>query len=66
METEESSMSMHVSGALHVTEVEGIRREIAEAHVMELIEALADALVGAPHWRHQAQELLRRLSERPR
>ena len=55
-------MSMHASGGLHVTEIEGIRREIAEAHVEQLIEALADALIGAPHWRTNAQALLRKLA----
>jgi hypothetical protein len=56
----------HVAGGTHAPDTEAMRREIAEAQREVLIEALADALTGAPHWRHQAQELLRKLAERPR
>jgi hypothetical protein len=47
-------MSMHVSGALHVAETE-VSKE-------QLIEALADAVMGAPHWRTNAQALLRKIA----
>jgi hypothetical protein len=53
-----NSSDMHVAGSLHITETERISRIVAEARAPELVEALADAIVGAPGWRHQAQLLL--------
>jgi hypothetical protein len=43
---------------LHIGDTERISRIVAEARALELVEALADAILGAPGWRHQAQLLL--------
>ena len=51
-------MSMH----LEITETERVSRVVAEARALELVEALANAIMGAPHWRTEAQALLRAIA----
>ena len=61
---------LHVEGAGHEPSVhdllqreQTLRRISAELHAHDLVEALKAALAGAPHWRFEGQELLRRIAE---
>ena len=55
-------MSMHV-GPTHGPDVTiDLLEEVVDSYSWELLEALKCALAGAPHWRSEAQELLRKIS----
>ena len=61
---------VRVDGASHEPSVhdllqreQTLRRISAELHAHDLVEALKAAIAGAPHWRWEAQELLRRIAE---
>jgi hypothetical protein len=62
-------MSMHVTGAAYGAEVEDrdisdlatVQNTAAEVRAWELVQALMSALAGEPHWRRDAQELLRQI-----
>ena len=59
---------MRVSGGTHEPEIvralslERLQEISAETHAWELVEALKAAVAGAPHWRHEAQLLLRAIA----
>lgn len=57
----------HVAGRTRVAgacsdDTDRTQEIAAEAWAWELVIALQDALIGASHWRHGAQELLRKIS----
>jgi hypothetical protein len=50
-----------VSGGTHIAEAEREPKIVAEHYAWELFEALKAAVAGAPHWRPEAQALLRKM-----
>jgi hypothetical protein len=45
-----------------LAEMERVTAVVAECHAAELLEALKSAVAGAPHWRSEAQALLRKIA----